>query len=312
MKTLHIVVPCYNEEQVLPETNNQLLLLINELIESRLIEPTSRIVYIDDGSKDSTWDLIRTFHSQNHSIRGIKLSRNKGHQNALLAGLFESAQDADIVISLDADLQDDIHIIPEMICENQKGSEIVYAVRNNRDSDSIFKRNSALLFYKLMGFLGVDLIANHADYRLLSKRVILELEQYPERNLFLRGLIPTLGFPSSKVYYRRNVRFAGQTKYPFKKMITFALEGLTSFSNKPLKLITTLGLLLFIISIGIIIYTLMRYFTHQTVSGWAFLNISIWLLSGIQLLALGIVGEYISKIYIESKARPRYHIQEKI
>ena len=311
MKKLYLVVPCYNEELVLKETNLRLGVLLHSMIESETISESSRIVYIDDGSIDNTWELIKSFNVNDSLIQGIKLSRNKGHQNALLAGLFESAIEADIVISLDADLQDDIEIIPEMVKEHEKGNDIVYAVRNNRDSDSMFKRASAELFYKSMKFLGVDLVFNHADYRLLSKRVIKELELYPEKNLFLRGLIPTLGFPSTKVYYRRNHRFAGETKYPLKKMISFALEGITSFSNKPLKIISMIGMALFTISIGIIFYTLFRYFTNQTVTGWAFLNISIWLLSGIQLLALGIVGEYISKIYIESKNRPRYHIQEK-
>lgn len=311
MKKLYLVVPCYNEELVLKETNLRLGVLLHSMIESETISESSRIVYIDDGSIDNTWELIKSFNVNDSLIQGIKLSRNKGHQNALLAGLFESAIEADIVISLDADLQDDIEIIPEMVKEHDQGNDIVYAVRNNRDSDSMFKRASAELFYKSMKFLGVDLVFNHADYRLLSKRVIKELELYPEKNLFLRGLIPTLGFPSTKVYYRRNHRFAGETKYPLKKMISFALEGITSFSNKPLKIISMIGMALFTISIGIIFYTLFRYFTNQTVTGWAFLNISIWLLSGIQLLALGIVGEYISKIYIESKNRPRYHIQEK-
>lgn len=311
MKKLYLVIPCYNEELVLEETNLRLAALLSNMIENQTISENSRIIYVDDGSIDNTWKLIKSFNVNNSLVQGIKLSRNKGHQNALLAGLFESANEADIVISLDADLQDDIKIVPEMVKEYDQGYEIVYAVRNNRDSDSKFKRASAEFFYKLMKFLGVDLVFNHADYRLLSKRVIQELELYPEKNLFLRGLIPTLGFPSTKVYYRRNRRFAGETKYPLKKMISFALEGITSFSNKPLKIISMIGMALFTISIGIIFYTLFRYFTNQTVTGWAFLNISIWLLSGIQLLALGIVGEYISKIYIESKNRPRYHIQEK-
>lgn len=311
MKKLYLVVPCYNEELVLEETNLRLTALLSNMIENQTISGNSRIIYVDDGSIDNTWKLIKSFNVNDSLVQGIKFSRNKGHQNALLAGLFESANEADIVISLDADLQDDIEVVPEMVKEYEQGNDIVYAVRNNRDSDSKFKRASAEFFYKLMKFLGVDLVFNHADYRLLSKRVIQELELYPEKNLFLRGLIPTLGFPSTKVYYRRNHRFAGETKYPLKKMISFALEGITSFSNKPLKIISMIGMALFTISIGIIFYTLYRYFTNQTVTGWAFLNISIWLLSGIQLLALGIVGEYISKIYIESKNRPRYHIQEK-
>ena len=311
MKKLYVVVPCYNEELVLEETTFRLTNLLRNMIVSQTISENSRIVYIDDGSIDNTWKLIKSFNENDSLVQGIKLSRNKGHQNALLAGLFESANLADFVISLDADLQDDIDIIPEMVKEYENGNEIVYAVRNNRDSDSKFKRASAVLFYKLMKFLGVDLVFNHADYRLLSSRVIKELELYPEKNLFLRGLIPTLGFPSTRVYYRRNPRFAGETKYPLKKMISFALEGITSFTNRPLKMISTVGLILFTISIGIIFYTLYRYFTNQTVTGWTFLNISIWLLSGIQLLALGIVGEYVSKIYLESKNRPRYHIQEK-
>lgn len=312
MKNLYIVVPCYNEEPVLEETNARLCELVNSLILEQEISLKSRIVYVDDGSKDKTWELIKSFNVNHRIVKGIKLSRNKGHQNALLVGLFESACEADIIISLDADLQDDINIVPTMIKEHLKGYEIVYAVRNNRDSDTLFKRTSAMFFYKLMEFLGVDLIANHADYRLLSSKVIKELEKYPERNLFLRGLIPSLGFSFSKVYYRRNPRFAGETKYPLSKMLSFALDGITSFTNKPLKLITNVGLFLFVVSIGIIIYTLYRYFINQTVNGWAFLNISIWFLSGIQLLALGIVGEYISKIYYETKNRPRYHIEEKI
>ena len=311
MKKLYVVIPCYNEELVLVETNLRLKELMSTMMLNKVISQDSKIVFVDDGSKDETWSLIESFILESDFVKGIKLSRNKGHQNALLAGLFESSLEADIVISLDADLQDDINIIPEMIVEYEKGFEIVYAIRNNRDSDSVFKRTSAAFFYRLMKFLGVDLILNHADYRLLSSRVIHELEKYPERNLFLRGLIPILGFSSSKVYYRRNIRYAGETKYPLRKMISFALEGITSFSNKPLKFISMIGMFLFTVSIGIIIYTLYRYFTNQTVTGWAFLNISIWLLSGIQLLALGIVGEYISKIYFETKSRPRYHIEER-
>ena len=306
---LYIVVPCYNEEQVLAETSKRLKEKCEMLIHDGKIAKESRIVFVDDGSKDNTWKMINEIHAEDHRFLGLKLTRNRGHQNALLAGLMTAKEHADIVISMDADLQDDIEAIDAFIQANTEGHDIVYGVRNKREKDTFFKRVSAELFYKFMILMGVEIVFNHADYRLMSKRALYDLEQFDEVNLFLRGLVPLLGYKSTKVYYDRTERFAGESKYPLRKMLAFAFEGITSFSIKPIRLILHASLMMFVISIIIIIYTLYRYTIGETVSGWAFLNISIWFIAGVQTLLLGIVGEYIGKIYSETKKRPKYFIE---
>lgn len=309
MKTLYIVIPCYNEEEVIHETTRRLSIKLTHLIENETILPNSRIVFVDDGSKDNTWKMINEIHAEDHRFLGLKLTRNRGHQNALLAGLMIAKEHADIVISMDADLQDDIEAIDAFIQANTEGHDIVYGVRNKREKDTFFKRVSAELFYKFMILMGVEIVFNHADYRLMSKRALYDLEQFDEVNLFLRGLVPLLGYKSTKVYYDRTERFAGESKYPLRKMLAFAFEGITSFSIKPIRLILHASFMMFVISIIIIIYTLYRYAIGETVSGWAFLNISIWFIAGVQTLLLGIVGEYIGKIYSETKKRPKYFIE---
>ena len=309
---LYIVVPCYNEEEVLYETTKQLKLKIKEIIKTKKISNQSRIMYVNDGSKDNTWSIIQEINSKEELFTGISLSRNRGHQNALLAGLLTAKNHADIIISMDADLQDDINAIDDMIDKYYEGYDIVYGVRSTRKKDSFFKRFTAETFYKFMNVLGVDCIYNHADYRLTTKRVIEEFSNFKEVNLFLRGIFPLVGFKSSVVYYERNERFAGTSKYPLKKMFNFAWDGITSFSIKPLRLICTLGLLILFISISIMIYSIVRKLTGNTVPGWTFLSISIWFIGGIQMISIGIIGEYIGKIYQETKARPRYIISENL
>lgn len=312
MNILYLVVPCFNEQEVLPETNKRLINKVESLIKDSIISKKSRILYVDDGSKDNTWELISSYYRENRLVNGLKLSNNRGHQNALLAGLLEAKNAAEIVISLDADLQDDIDAIDQFIKEHENGNDIVYGVRKNRKEDTFFKRVTAQLFYKFMLFMGVNIIYNHADYRLMSQRALNELENYSEVNLFLRGLVPLIGFKSSIVYYDRNKRFAGESKYPLRKMLSFAFEGITSFSVKPIKLILTISFLMFFISVLMIIYTFYRYYIGATITGWAFLNISVWFIAGVQTLLLGIVGEYVGKIYSETKKRPRYIIEEKL
>lgn len=309
MKTLYIVIPCYNEEEVIHETTSRLKVKLTYLIDNKTILPNSRVIFVDDGSKDNTWKMINEIHEEDHRFLGLKLTRNRGHQNALLAGLLTAKELADIVISMDADLQDDIEAIDKFIQANSEGHDIVYGVRNKREKDTFFKRVSAELFYKFMILMGVEIVFNHADYRLMSKRALNDLEQFDEVNLFLRGLVPLLGYKSTKVYYDRTERFAGESKYPLRKMLAFAFEGITSFSIKPIRLILHASFMMFVISIIIIIYTLYRYSIGETVSGWAFLNISIWFIAGVQTLLLGIVGEYIGKIYSETKKRPKYFIE---
>ena len=309
MKTLYIVIPCYNEEEVIHETTSRLKIKLTHLMDNKTILPNSRVVFVDDGSKDNTWKMINEIHAEDHRFLGLKLTRNRGHQNALLAGLMTAKDHADIVISMDADLQDDIEAIDAFIQANTEGHDIVYGVRNKREKDTFFKRVTAELFYKFMILMGVEIVFNHADYRLMSKRALYDLEQFDEVNLFLRGLVPLLGYKSTKVYYDRTERFAGESKYPLRKMLAFAFEGITSFSIKPIRLILHASLMMFVISMIIILYTLYRYSIGETVSGWAFLNISIWFIAGVQTLLLGIVGEYIGKIYSETKKRPKYFIE---
>ena len=307
-KVLYVVIPCYNEEEVLNETAKQIDKKLKSLIKANKISKKSKVMFVNDGSKDKTWEKILNLHETNSLFTGICLSRNKGHQNALLAGLLTAKNYADVVISMDADLQDDINAIDEMIDKYLAGCDVVYGVRSSRKKDSWFKRFTAETFYKIMKFLGVNIVFNHADYRLTSKRVLEALEGYEEVNLFLRGIFPLIGYTSDVVYYERNKRFAGESKYPLKKMLHFAWDGITSFSVKPIRLILNLGILIFIISLLVTIYCIVVKLVGYTVDGWTFLACSIWLVGGVQMLSLGIVGEYIGKIYSESKKRPRYHI----
>lgn len=307
-KVLYVVIPCYNEEEVLDETAKQIDKKLKSLIKANKISKKSKVMFVNDGSKDKTWEKILNLHEKNSLFTGICLSRNKGHQNALLAGLLTAKNYADVVISMDADLQDDINAIDEMIDKYLADCDVVYGVRSSRKKDSWFKRFTAETFYKIMKFLGVNIVFNHADYRLTSKRVLEALDGYEEVNLFLRGIFPLIGYTSDVVYYERNKRFAGESKYPLKKMLHFAWDGITSFSVKPIRLILNLGILIFIISLLVTIYCIVVKLVGYTVDGWTFLACSIWLVGGVQMLSLGIVGEYIGKIYSESKKRPRYHI----
>lgn len=307
---LYMVIPCYNEEEVLHETAKQLLEKYEQLFGENKISKKSRIVFVNDGSKDRTWNIIQELHEQNKIFSGITLSRNRGHQNALLGGLMTVKDCADMVISMDADLQDDIGVIDSMVDEYYKGHDIVYGTRSKRDTDTFFKRATAEGFYKITNILGGEIVFNHADCRLMSRRALEGLAQFKEVNLFLRGIVPMIGYPSTIVTYERNERFAGESKYPLKKMISFALEGITSLSVKPIRFVTSVGFLMFGISLAMLIYTLIRYCMGATIAGWSSLTISVWAIGGIQLVALGIIGEYVGKIYLETKERPRYIIEE--
>jgi len=308
--TLYIVVPCYNEDLVLSETAKRLCAKLDALIALQKVSAKSRILFVNDGSTDSTWQLIEALHKESPLISGLNLSRNRGHQNALLAGLHHAESRCDAAISMDADLQDDIDAIDEMLRHFLDGCDIVYGVRAKRTRDSFFKRTTAEGFYRVMKFLGASIVFNHADYRLMSARALGALREYKEVNLFLRGIVPLLGYKTETVTYERAERYAGETKYPLRKMISFAAQGITSFSSKPLRMITSLGTLIFLASIVMILYSLVRHFMGQTSSGWTSLICSIWAIGGLILLSLGVVGEYIAKIYLEVKARPSYHIDE--
>ncbi|NLK94560.1 MAG: glycosyltransferase family 2 protein [Clostridiales bacterium] len=309
-ETLYLVIPCYNEEEVLHETSKRLLEKMTTMINNNIINEKSKIMFVNDGSKDKTWSIIKELYEENQMFAGVNLSRNKGHQNALLAGLMTAKESADMVISLDADLQDDIDVIDKFVEEYYSGSDVVYGVRSARETDTFFKRTTALGFYKVMNMLGVDVVYNHADYRLMSKRALEGLSQFKEVNLFLRGIVPLIGYKHSVVEYERHERFAGESKYPLKKMLAFAWDGITSFSIKPIRIITGLGFLIFILSLVALIYSLVVKILGNTESGWASLTISIWMIGGIQLLSLGVIGEYIGKIYNETKHRPRFIIQD--
>lgn len=309
MDTLYLVIPCYNEEAALPETSRQLRLKMSSLIESGVISSRSRIVFVNDGSDDRTWDIIEELHREDSFFQGVKLSRNKGHQNALLAGLMTVKSKCDMIISLDADLQDDIDAIDEMVEKYYNGCDIVYGVRNARDTDTAFKRKTAEFYYKAMNILGADIVYNHADYRLMSKRALDGLESFDEVNLFLRGVVPMIGYKSDKVYYARKERLAGESKYPLKKMLAFAWEGITSLSIKPIRMIMTLGSIIFLVSIIMLIYSVIRYATGSTITGWTSTVVSIWAIGGLQLLAIGIIGEYIGKVYLETKQRPKFIVE---
>ena len=307
-ETLFIVIPCYNEEEMLEETTKQLKEKLSTLIKNKKISDKSKVMYVNDGSKDNTWDLIIKISKKEKLFTGITLSRNRGHQNALLAGLMTAKEYADIVISMDADLQDDINAIDEMVDKYYDGNDVVYGVRSARNKDTFFKKVTAEGFYKFMQKMGVDIVYNHADYRLTSKRVLDDFEGFKEVNLFLRGMFPLVGYKSDIVYYERNERIAGESKYPLKKMLSFAWDGITSFSVKPIKLVLNIGLIILFLSAAMIIYSIIRKLTGDTVSGWTFIVCSIWFIAGIQMLSIGIIGEYIGKIYSETKQRPRYII----
>ncbi len=307
---LYIVVPCYNEQDVLVETAKRLIKKVNCLIEAERISEKSRILLVDDGSRDKTWEIITELYSESRLISGIKLSRNRGHQNALLAGLMTAKDRADAVISMDADLQDDINAVDQMLDKYYQDYDIVYGVRSNREKDTFFKKSTALGFYKFMSFLGAETVYNHADYRLMSKRALEGLSRFKEKNLFLRGLVPLIGYRSDYVYYTRGERFAGESKYPFKKMLAFALDGITSFSVKPIRYITVLGFLMFLVSVALLAYSVIRWLIGASVLGWASLICSIWAIGGLIMLSLGVIGEYIGKVYIEVKDRPNYIIEE--
>ena len=312
MKTLYVVIPCYNEEEVLKETTKRLKEKLTNLIDKKIISKDSRVMYVNDGSKDKTWKLIKEINSKEKLFTGITLSRNRGHQNALVAGLLTAKEYADVVISMDADLQDDINAIDEMLEKYNNGCEIVYGVRSSRKKDTFFKKVTAEGFYKFMKLMGVDIVFNHADYRLTSKKVLEQFENYKEVNLFLRGIFPLIGYKTDVVYYERAERFAGESKYPLKKMLNFAWDGITSFSVKPLRFICSLGFIILFISFVIMVYSLVQKIGGNTVDGWTFITISIWFIGGLQMLSIGIVGEYIGKMYNETKARPRYIISENL
>lgn len=307
--TLTIVVPCYNEQEVLPETVKELGNILQNLMNSQQISPESKILFVNDGSQDKTWQLISRYTDEYSYVAGIKFSRNYGHQNALLAGMTVAMDYSNMIITIDADLQDDVNAIPKMVAKYHEGYDVVYGVRNNRQTDTFFKRRTALAFYGLMKRLGVNMVPNSADYRLLSKRATRSLLAFKERNLFLRGMVPLVGYKSTKVYYARKERFAGKSKYPLSKMLYFALDGITSFSIAPIHLIMYLGLVTVIGSIICMIYTLVEHAIGHVVSGWSSLMISIWLLGGIQLISISVIGEYVGKVFSEVKHRPRFTIE---
>ena len=309
MDRLAIVVPCYNEEEMLPLTTKELTGVLSDLITKQKIAPDSYILYVDDGSKDSTWELIRKFHEEEKKVFGLKLAGNVGHQNALTAGMLNAMEHADIMISLDADLQDDTAVMEEMVDKFHEGKDIVYGVRNDRKKDSFFKRTTAQMFYKVMAAFGVKTVYNHADYRLMSKRALQEFSKYQEINLYLRGVMPLIGYETDCVYYERKERVAGESKYPLKKMLALAWNGITSFSVKPIDFITALGGFLIFLCVIAAVYALVSYCNGHTVPGWTSLILSIWFLGGMQLVAIGMIGQYIGKIYIEVKHRPRYNVE---
>ena len=309
MNRLFCVIPCYNEQEVLPETSKRLEAKLKDLIDAGKISDDSRILFVNDGSKDNTWNIIKDLHEKNEIFQGINLSKNMGHQNALLAGLMTAKDLCDAAISLDADLQDDINAIDEMVDKFNNGCDIVYGVRSKRATDTFFKKFTAESFYKLINSMGGNTVYNHADYRLMSRRALMALSEFGEVNLFLRGIVPMVGFNTDVVYYERAERFAGESKYPLKKMLSFAIEGITSLSTKPIKLITGLGFFIFFISIVVLVYSLVRYFTGHTIPGWTTTVLSVWAIGGLIMISLGVIGEYVGKIYLETKNRPRFIIE---
>ncbi|MBR1765360.1 MAG: glycosyltransferase family 2 protein [Ruminococcus sp.] len=310
METLYFVIPCYNEEEMLPITAKALIKKRDELVEGGRISAESKIMFVDDGSKDKTWELIEKLNEAAPTVfTGVKLSRNRGHQNALLAGMMTAVKYADIIVSMDADLQDDINAVDGFLDKRAEGCDIVYGVRSSREKDTAFKRGTAQAYYKLLAKMGVEITYNHADYRLMSRRAVEALAEFSEVNLFLRGLVPMVGFKSDTVEYVRNERQAGESKYPLKKMLAFAIEGITSLSIKPIRLITALGLTVFLVSLFMLIYFIVIHFMGKTVHGWTTTVVSVWALGGLQLLAIGVIGEYIGKIYLETKHRPTFIIE---
>ena len=307
---LAIVVPCYNEEEVLPQTNSQLTALLDGMIKEHLVSAESYILYVNDGSRDKTWEIIDGYAAASSHVRGLKLAGNVGHQNALMAGLDTARADSDLTVSIDADLQDDINAIPEMVRKYNDGCDIVYGVRRKRDTDTFFKRTTAQMFYKFMSSMGVKSVYNHADFRLMSRRAVDALCQYEERNLFLRGLVPLLGYKTDSVYYDRLERQAGESKYPLSKMLSFAVDGVTSFSVKPLRLIFDLGVIFLLISLAILVYVIVSLCKGNGAQGWASLMLSIWFVGGCLLICLSIIAAYIGRIYTEGKHRPRYNIEK--
>ena len=312
MPTVYLVVPCYNEEEVLPETVKRLTEKLGSMIADGLADKDSRMLFVDDGSRDSTWELIEKFSQKNPFVGGIKLSHNRGHQNALLAGLMSAKEHCDCAISLDADLQDDIGVLDQFVEKFIDGCQVVYGVRSSRKTDTAFKRSTARSYYKFMKALGVEIVYDHADYRLLGKQALEALAEYKEVNLFLRGIVPLIGFRSDYVYYERHERFAGQSKYPLSKMLRFALDGVTSFSVKPLRIISNIGIIICCMSIIGLIYGLISFLTGSSVAGWTSLICSIWFLGGLQMFCIGIVGVYVGKIYSETKQRPRFTVEKEI
>ncbi|WP_283588019.1 glycosyltransferase family 2 protein [Limosilactobacillus viscerum] len=310
MDVLTIVIPCFNEQEVLPETVKEIGNILTSLIKNRKIDRRSKILFVNDGSTDNTWNLISKYSKTYYYVAGIKFTKNYGHQNALIAGMTAAVRYSDMIITIDADLQDDVNAIPKMVKKYYEGFDVVYGVRNSRQTDTFFKRKTALTFYKLMRKLGVNLVPNSADYRLLSKRATDSLLAFKERNLFLRGMVPLIGYKSAKVFYARKERYAGKSKYPLNKMIHFALDGITSFSIAPIHLILYLGIVTVIISVMCMIYTIIEKVAGHVVSGWSSLMISIWLLGGVQLISISVIGEYIGKIFSEVKRRPRFNIEE--
>lgn len=308
--TLTIVVPCYNEEEVLPETVKELSALMKKMQGDGKVSLASKILFVNDGSRDKTWQLISEYTEKYPWVTGIKFSRNYGHQNALLAGMTTAVDYSDMIITIDADLQDDVNAIPKMVDKYLSGYDVVYGVRNNRDTDTWFKRRTALAFYSLMKKLGVNLVPDSADYRLLSQRATRSLLQFSERNLFLRAMVPLVGYKSTKVFYARKERFAGESKYPLKKMIAFATDGITSFSIAPIHLILWFGMLIMIVSLLFMVYVLVEKIMGNTVSGWSSLMMSIWFFGGAQLVAISIIGEYVGKVFTEVKRRPRFTIED--
>lgn len=307
----YVVMPCYNEEEVLPETLKQMLVLFDKMRKDELISSSSRIVFVDDGSKDRTWELIAKFQEEHKEVCGVKLAHNAGHQNALYGGLMAVKDKCDCAISIDADLQDDINVIPDMIKKfRDEDCHVVYGVRKKRDTDTFFKRTTAIGFYKLMQFMGVNIVFNHADYRLMSTEALNGLAEFEERNLFLRGIVPLIGYKSDSVYYDRNERFAGESKYPLKKMLSFAFDGITSFSINPIRMISTVGVIACVIAVVMAIYAIIQKIMGHTDSGWASIMCSVWFIGGLQLLGTGLIGEYIGKMYKEVKRRPRYIIEK--
>ena len=307
---LYIVIPCYKEEEVLPETARRLGEKLDQLQRAGRISPESRVLFVNDGSTDRTWSIIQKLHTADKRFSGVDLSRNRGHQNALLAGLMTAKDRCDMAISMDADLQDDIGAVDAMVEQYYAGCDIVYGVRSSRKKDTFFKRFTAEGFYRLMNFLGAETVFNHAGYRLMSRRALEGLAQFKEVNLFLRGIVPMIGYPTGTVEYERGERFAGESKYPLKKMLSFAMEGITSLSTKPIRYITLLGFLVFLVSLVMLVYSIVRWAHGDTVIGWASVICSVWAIGGLILLALGVIGEYIGKIYLETKGRPRYLIKE--